>query len=180
MRSSRMPIRHRLALLGALAWFVHQPVLAKAPGTRPAPRGAVHNGQLHLGHHHGHSHAHHHAERTAGQVVRASWYGNYHRMHHTANGEVFNRNAFTAAHKTLPFGTLLKVTNMRNGRSTVVRVNDRGPYVAGRSIDVTYAAARRLGMLGSGVARLRLEPVRPEEIQIAAQDTFWQDDAAHP
>lgn len=88
---------------------------------------------------------------------RASWYGSAHHGRKTANGERFNMNAMTAAHKTLPFGTKVRVTNVRNGRSVVVRINDRGPYVHGRVIDVSKAAAGRLGLIASGTAPVRLQ-----------------------
>jgi rare lipoprotein A len=78
----------------------------------------------------------------------------------TANGEKFNTYALTAAHPTLPFGTHLRVTNVATGRSVTVRVNDRGPYVPGRIVDVSYSAAESLGMVGRGVAKVKLDVVR--------------------
>ena len=78
----------------------------------------------------------------------------------TANGEQFNPNELTAAHPSLPFGTRLRVTNVSTGRSVTVRVNDRGPYVRGRVVDVSYSAARALGMLHAGVANVKLDVVR--------------------
>jgi peptidoglycan lytic transglycosylase len=86
----------------------------------------------------------------------ASWYGQRHHGQATASGEVFDMNKMTAAHRTLPFGTRLKVTNVENGRSVVVRVNDRGPWVKDRVIDVSRAAGRALGMTGEGVARVEV------------------------
>lgn len=77
--------------------------------------------------------------------------------HKTASGERFNPNALTMAHKTLPFGTVVRVTNLRNGKTVHVRVNDRGPFVAGRVADLSLAAARALDMLHAGVAQARLE-----------------------
>ena len=77
----------------------------------------------------------------------------------TASGEKFNTNELTAAHPTLPFGTRLRVTNVASGRSVTVRINDRGPYVAGRVVDVSYAAAETLGMVGGGVAKVKLDVV---------------------
>ena len=74
----------------------------------------------------------------------------------TASGERCNPGALTAAHRTLPFGTKVKVENLKTGRSVVVRINDRGPFVRGRIIDVTKAAAHRLGMVGAGTAKVRL------------------------
>lgn len=78
----------------------------------------------------------------------------------TANGERFDTHALTAAHPTLPFGTQLRVTNEATGKSVTVRVNDRGPFVPGRSVDVSYAAAERLGMVGAGVAKVKLDVVQ--------------------
>ncbi len=75
----------------------------------------------------------------------------------TASGEIFTSAEFTAAHKTLPFNTRVRVTNLANGRSVVVRINDRGPFKPGRVIDLSRVAAQRLDMVGSGVARVRLE-----------------------
>ncbi|WP_152220638.1 septal ring lytic transglycosylase RlpA family protein [Pseudomonas sp. SCB32] len=87
----------------------------------------------------------------------ASYYGKAHHGKRTASGERFNQNTLTAAHRTLAFGTRVKVTNLENGRSVVVRINDRGPFGRGRIIDVSKAAAEQLNMLRSGTARVRLE-----------------------
>jgi rare lipoprotein A len=78
----------------------------------------------------------------------------------TANGERFNPNGLTAAHRYLPFGTRVRVTNLRNGRKVVVRINDRGPFIKGRIIDLAYGAARKIGLHRSGTARVRLEIIR--------------------
>jgi rare lipoprotein A len=78
----------------------------------------------------------------------------------TASGEKFDTHDLTAAHPTLPFGTKLRVTNVTTGRSVTVRVNDRGPYVAGRNVDVSYSAADALGMVGAGVAKVRMDVVQ--------------------
>jgi len=78
----------------------------------------------------------------------------------TANGENFNPNALTAAHPTLPFGTRLRVTNLATGRSVTVRVNDRGPFVPGRVVDVSYSAAETLGIVERGVAKVKLDVVQ--------------------
>ena len=91
----------------------------------------------------------------------ASFYGRRFHGRLTANGERFDMNAMTAAHKTLPFGTLVRVTNPANGRSVTVRVNDRGPFVRGRTIDLSRAAARRLRMIGSGHARVEIDIITP-------------------
>jgi rare lipoprotein A len=78
----------------------------------------------------------------------------------TANGETFNTHELTAAHPSLPFGTRLRVTNVTNGQSVTVRVNDRGPYVPGRVVDVSYSAAEQLGMVKGGVAKVKLDVVQ--------------------
>lgn len=91
----------------------------------------------------------------------------YHAAFHgrrTASGEAFNRHALTAAHKTLPFGTLVRVINLRNDRSVIVRVNDRGPLGKNRVIDVTPRAARELGFLANGVTWVKLELMAPDEL----------------
>lgn len=87
---------------------------------------------------------------------QASWYGPGFHGRLTANGERYNQNAMTAAHRHLRFGTRVRVTNLNNGRSVVVRINDRGPYIKGRVIDVSAAAARSLGMIKSGVAPVKV------------------------
>lgn len=83
----------------------------------------------------------------------------YSQGNRTASGEKFDPNELTAAHPTLPFGTRLRVTNQHTGRSVTVRVNDRGPYVPGRVVDVSYSAAQELGMVGRGVAPVKLDVV---------------------
>lgn len=93
----------------------------------------------------------------AGQTGYASWYGGKFHGRKTANGEIFDTYKFTAAHRSLPFDTVLKVTNLENGRSTVVRINDRGPFVENRVIDLSFAAAKEIGMIESGIARVRIE-----------------------
>jgi peptidoglycan lytic transglycosylase len=87
----------------------------------------------------------------------ASWYGPGLYGRTTASGEVLRPGTFTAAHRTLPFGTCLRVTSLENGRAVEVRVNDRGPFAAGRILDVSEAAARALGMRAQGVTRVRLD-----------------------
>jgi len=88
---------------------------------------------------------------------KASWYGREQHGHLTANGERFDMNALTAAHRTLRMHTRVRVINLRNGRSVVVRINDRGPYGRGRIIDVSYAAAKLLDMINAGIVPVRLE-----------------------
>ena len=95
-----------------------------------------------------------------------SWYGEDFNGQPTANGETYDMYAETAAHPTLPLGSIVRVVNPRNHRSQIVRINDRGPYVEGRELDVSYEVARRLGFDQRGVAKVRLEllkvPTRPE------------------
>ncbi|MGA7646382.1 MAG: septal ring lytic transglycosylase RlpA family protein, partial [Terriglobales bacterium] len=95
------------------------------------------------------------------QVGTASWYGEQFQGKQTASGEPFDMRDLTAAHPSLPLGTLVKVTNLRNGKAVVVRINDRGPVVEGRIIDVSYTAAQALGFEERGVQTVRLEPYRP-------------------
>ncbi|HYL67982.1 MAG TPA: septal ring lytic transglycosylase RlpA family protein [Candidatus Limnocylindria bacterium] len=96
---------------------------------------------------------------------KTSWYGEDFDGQPTANGETYDMYAITAAHPTLPLGSVVRVVNTRNNRSQVVRINDRGPYVVGRELDVSYEVARRLGFDQSGLAKVRLEllevPSRP-------------------
>lgn len=90
------------------------------------------------------------------EVGIASWYGPGFHGNVTANGELYDMYAFTAAHKTLPFGTVVKVVDLETGRSVVVRINDRGPFVPGRIIDLSYAAAQELGIVDRGTAKVGL------------------------
>ncbi len=89
----------------------------------------------------------------------ASWYGGKFHGRRTASGETYNQHALTAAHRTLPFGTEVVVTNQNNGKSVVVRINDRGPFSGGRIIDLSHKAASQIGMINSGTARVRLEVI---------------------
>lgn len=93
------------------------------------------------------------------EVGVASWYGPGFHGKLTANGERYNQNSMTAAHKLLPFNTDIRVTNLDNGKSIVVRINDRGPFVDSRVIDLSRKGAEKIGMLGPGTARVRLEAV---------------------
>jgi len=86
----------------------------------------------------------------------ASWYGHPYHGRTTANGEIYNMNTMTAAHPSLPFGTRVRVCSQRTKRCAVVRINDRGPYIHGRSIDLSKAAAQRIGMLGEGVGEVTI------------------------
>ena len=91
------------------------------------------------------------------QIGRASWYGKFFQGHETASGEDFDMNAMTCAHRSLPLGSLVKVTNLRNHKSVILRVNDRGPVPRSRIIDLSYAAARLLGFGQRGTAPVRIE-----------------------
>jgi len=95
----------------------------------------------------------------ADQVGVASWYGPGFHGRRAANGEIYNQHRLTAAHRHLPFGTQVKVTNLGNGKSVMVRITDRGPYAKGRIIDLSRAAARELRMTRDGTARISLEVV---------------------
>jgi peptidoglycan lytic transglycosylase len=97
------------------------------------------------------------ATSRAAAVGRASWYGEFHHGQLTASGETFDMMQLTAAHRTLPLGTRLRVTNLENGRMVRVRVNDRGPYVDGRILDLSLEAARALDMVERGVVPVRLD-----------------------
>jgi rare lipoprotein A len=100
------------------------------------------------------------ATSRAGAVGLASWYGGFHHGLPTASGETFDMMQLTAAHRTLPLGTRLRVTNLENGRIVRVRVNDRGPYVDRRILDLSHGAAQALHMVERGVVPVRLEVIR--------------------
>ena len=102
------------------------------------------------------------AEGKEGKLMAgsASWYGGQFHGRKTANGERFNMHELTAAHRSLPFGTKVRVTNQKNGKSVVVRINDRGPYAGGRVIDLSRGAAQALSMVGAGVAPVKLQVLR--------------------
>ena len=103
----------------------------------------------------------------ADQIGLASYYARSFQGRKTASGERYDMNRLTAAHRTYPFGTALRVTHLGNGRNVVVRVNDRGPFARGRVVDISYAAARRLDMVRSGTARVRVEVVETESLSRA-------------
>lgn len=94
------------------------------------------------------------------ETGKASWYGNEYHGRQTASGEVFNQNAMTAAHRELPFGTIVLVKNLNNGRTVKVRINDRGPFVRGRIIDLSRGAAEKIDMVRDGVVPVRIEVLR--------------------
>src|SRR6202171_1887620 len=95
------------------------------------------------------------------QIGTASWYGEFFQGKATASGEPYNMYDLTAAHPSLPLGSWVRVTNLRNGRAVIVRINDRGPYVAPRIIDVSYSVARILEFKAQGLQRVRLDVIKP-------------------
>lgn len=101
---------------------------------------------------------HHHV-----QYGMASWYGREFQRHRTASGSRFDRHKLTAAHRTIPLGTKVKVTNLRNGRSVVVKINDRGPWLRGRVIDLSEAAAKRLHFAQRGVVPVKITILKPSK-----------------
>jgi rare lipoprotein A len=107
-------------------------------------------------------HAQHKTKYQPYQVGTASWYGSYFEGRLTASGEPFNMDDLTAAHPTLPLGSLVRVTNLQNGRRTYVRINDRGPVVEGRIIDLSRRAAEILQFKGQGLQQVRLELIATE------------------
>ena len=112
------------------------------------------------------------SQQTTMETGLASWYGPKFHGKLTASGEVFNQEKFTAAHPTLPWGTRVKVTNLDNGKSVDVRINDRGPFKRGRIIDVSRAAARALGMVGRGITTVQIEWLSDSE---KSTELVWQD-----
>lgn len=92
-------------------------------------------------------------------VMTASWYGPHFHGKLTANGEQYDQMGLTAAHKSLPFGTVLQVTNLKNGKSVIVRINDRGPYINGRDLDLSKGTALALGMISKGVIKVKVEEI---------------------
>lgn len=111
---------------------------------------------------------------TGGQVGKASWYGPKFHGRRTASGEVYNMYQLTAAHRTLPLDTWVHVTNLENGRSIEVRINDRGPFVRGRIIDLSYGAARAIDMVRQGVVRVHVFPLGSRPRRLArAKGNVW-------
>ncbi|MBV8626907.1 MAG: septal ring lytic transglycosylase RlpA family protein [Paraburkholderia sp.] len=106
------------------------------------------------------------------ETGRASWYGRFFHGRRTANGERYDMHALTAAHKTLPLGSYVRVTNPDTSRSVVVRINDRGPYVRSRVIDLSYAAAKALGMQRLGTARVKIEGLSQQEARAELNETL--------
>lgn len=104
------------------------------------------------------------------QVGNASWYGKAFHGRPTASGEDYDMFQLTAAHRSLPLGTFVKVTNLRNGKWAVLKVNDRGPYVGNRILDVSYGAAQALNFRGRGVEKVKVEVIEPQTVALA--DSF--------
>ena len=102
---------------------------------------------------------HNYVPAPGGDYVNASWYGPKFHGRPTASGERYDMYGMTCAHKTLKFGTKLRVTNPDNNKSVIVTVNDRGPFVRGRDLDLSYGAAREIGLTGKGVGRVKIEHV---------------------
>jgi rare lipoprotein A len=139
--ANRLPRRQALLLVVAAAMLVLPGGLVRAESRATAGlAGAIEHGLVDLV-----------------QEGVVSWYGAAFHDRKTASGELFDSAALTMAHPSLPFGTRVKVTNLRNGRSVVVRVNDRGPFVGKRIADLSQAAASEIGMMQRGVARARIE-----------------------
>jgi rare lipoprotein A len=114
------------------------------------------------------------SSRNYQEVGIASWYGTMFHSHHTSNGERYDMLSMTAAHKSLPLPTYLEVTNLKNHRTIIVRVNDRGPFEANRIIDLSYVAAKKLGMLGHGTALVKLKAIDPVRYAHQHQSpSFW-------
>jgi rare lipoprotein A len=107
------------------------------------------------------------AKRHWFQIGKASWYGGKFNGRKTADGETYDMYALTCAHRTLPLGSWVRVTNLKNKRSTLLRVNDRGPVPLNRIVDLSYAAAQKLGMVG--LAKVRVEEVSPSDPELAEQ-----------
>ncbi len=114
------------------------------------------------------------AHPRAYQIGTASWYGADFQGKATASGEPFNMYDLTAAHPTLPIGSRVRVTNLRNGKSVVVRINDRGPIVPGRIIDVSYSTARQLQFKAQGLQRVRLDVVQPPQTMALLRPVAYQ------
>jgi rare lipoprotein A len=157
IRHGRITFPRRLALLSVVALVAagctHRTYAPQAPAPAPLPQSSAPSAP---------PPSVETQPAIPGQYVEegvASWYGVPFNGHRTSNGEIYDMHAFTAAHRTLPFGSLVRVTNLRNGMQTEVRINDRGPFVANRIIDLSLSAAQAIGMVGPGTAPVRLEVV---------------------
>lgn len=117
-----------------------------------------HHHSRHTSKHHHYRHHSRHSHR-GGNEGMASWYGHQFQGHRTANGERYDMYSMTAAHNSLPLSSYVEVTNLRNNRSVVVRINDRGPFSGNRVMDLSYAAAKELGIHKSGTASIKITPL---------------------
>jgi rare lipoprotein A len=178
-RKPRKSARHRLTVLGVVAWSLHAPVMAKTqPAQALQAQDEIRQDPAHAASA-AHAHHAHKSKKAFRQVGRASWYGDGNtRGMRTASGEPLDPQALTGAHPTLPFGTRVRVTNLRNGRSTRIRINDRGPFTGGRVIDVSYAAACELGMMGRGIAQVRIDVLPAEKPSAAVSPSSSPEEAA--
>jgi rare lipoprotein A len=136
-------LNHSIVLMTLLTLFAG---CSSTPPKSPAPESRVQQSSMHKS-----------GSRTAG---KASYYADKYHGRQTASGERFDQKAMTAAHRTLPFGTKVKVTNIRNGKSVLVRINDRGPFVKGRIIDLSRSAFASIGSPASGVIGVEIEVIR--------------------
>lgn len=109
---------------------------------------------------------------------KASFYGNEFVGRKTANGEIYGQTSMTAAHRSLPFGTIVEVTNLQNNKTCVVRINDRGPFARGRIIDLTSSAAKAIGFIKSGIAEVKLRIVGFDGMLLLGQDEYLIDNTA--
>ena len=146
----------------AIAGCAHHNVTANPPANAPLPQPAPSPIQTAPSAPSGPPSATEQQLAVPGEYVEqgiASWYGVPFNGRRTSNGEIYDMHQFTAAHRTLPFGAIVRVTNLRNGKQTEVRINDRGPFVANRIIDLSLSAAQSIEMVGTGTAPVRLELV---------------------
>ena len=163
-RPAGTPLQHLLRFLSILAFFLLQACASAPPPTTPAghPKPYRVDGTWYSPIPHA---------RDFSELGVASWYGDKFHGRRTSSGEVYDMYAMTAAHKTLPLGTWVRVRRLDSGRQVVVRVNDRGPFVHGRIIDLSYSAARELDMVGPGTARVEVVALG-ERRQTASGEAF--------
>lgn len=157
---ARLRFAAAVGLMLALSGCVPHPIYrssntAHSVPSRPASRQASANSVVPVGSVEPHSIS----TRDAYQVGMASYYGKKFHKRKTASGEIFNMYKLTAAHRVLPLGTIVKVTHMSNGKSVIVKVNDRGPFIEGRILDLSFAAALELEMVTAGTAEVMIEIV---------------------
>ena len=151
-----------IAVAFAIAGCAHHPPATRQPAATPAPQPGAPSPPS------GPPPAAERQPAVPGEYFEegiASWYGPPFHGRRTSNGETYDMNEFTAAHRTLPFNTVLRVTNLRNGKQTEVRINDRGPFVANRVIDLSHSAAAAIEMIGPGTAPVQLEVLSGPPLQ---------------